>query len=212
MKKREERREEREKTNELLFVFVRNPELGKVKTRLAASVGDKTALAIYKFLLAHTQKVTQHLPCDKAVYYSVNVREHDIWNKNTYQKHQQIGENLGSRMQHAFIDSFNNGYEKVIIIGSDLPDLEERHILEAFQQLNTNDVVLGPAKDGGYYLLGMKKLHPNIFQNKKWGTSSVREETLKDLEKVAVHLLEELNDVDVLEDIENHPSFEQFLK
>jgi hypothetical protein len=212
MKKREERKEKREETHELLFVFVRNPELGKVKTRLAASVGDETALAIYKFLLAHTQKVTQQLPCDKAVYYSVKIREHDIWDKNTYQKHQQTGTHLGSRMQHAFLDSFKNGYEKAVIIGSDLPDLEERHILEAFQQLNTNDVVLGPAKDGGYYLLGMKKLHSDIFQNKKWGTASVREETLKDLEKVAVHLLEELNDVDVLEDIENHPSFEQFLK
>ena len=114
-------------------------------------------------------------------------------------------------MQQAFVNSFADGYEKVVIIGSDLPDLEERHILEAFEQLNTNDVVLGPAKDGGYYLLGMKKLHPQIFQDKKWGTTSVREETLKNLEKVTVHLLEELNDVDVLEDIENHPSFEQFL-
>lgn len=201
----------KKKTNELLFVFVRNPELGKVKTRLAAFVGDETALEIYQFLLEHTKKATQYLPCDKAVYYSINIREQDIWNKNTYQKHLQKGADLGSRMQQAFVNSFADGYEKVVIIGSDLPDLEERHILEAFEQLNTNDVVLGPAKDGGYYLLGMKKLHPQIFQDKKWGTTSVREETLKNLEKVTVHLLEELNDVDVLEDIENHPSFEQFL-
>ncbi|MDG2194394.1 MAG: TIGR04282 family arsenosugar biosynthesis glycosyltransferase [Polaribacter sp.] len=211
MKNNEERKGVPKKTNELLFVFVRNPELGKVKTRLATAVGDKTALTIYKFLLEHTKKTTQHLPCDKAVYYSVNIRERDIWHKNTYQKHLQKGADLGSRMQQAFINSFADGYEKVVIIGSDLPDLEEQHILEAFQQLNTNDVVLGPAKDGGYYLLGMKKLHPNIFQNKKWGTASVRKETLKDLKKVTVHLLEELNDVDVRKDIENHPSFEQFL-
>ena len=115
-------------------------------------------------------------------------------------------------MNNAFVNSFTDGYEKVVILGSDLPDLTEKHILEAFKRLDDNDVVLGPTKDGGYYLLGMKKLQPKIFVNKNWGTASVRKETLKDLENVTVHLLEELNDIDVFEDIENHPDFKQFLK
>ena len=200
------------RAKELLFVFVRNPELGKVKTRLAAAIGNQKALDIYNFLLQHTKQVTQNLPFDKAVYYSVKVRENDLWNKESYQKHQQQGADLGTRMHHAFMNSFADGYEKVVIIGSDLPDLESHHILEAFQRLDSNDVVLGPAKDGGYYLLGMKRLQANIFQNKSWGTASVREETLKNLENVAVHLLAELNDVDLLEDIENRTDFEQFLK
>ncbi len=131
---------------------------------------------------------------------------------NTYQKHQQKGEDLGIRMQNAFQDSFDTGYEKVLIVGSDLYDLTPNHINNAFEKLNTNDVVIGPAEDGGYYLLGMKKLQPNIFKNKEWGTSTVRKDTLKDLQKVTVHLLEELNDVDVIEDIENHAAFQQFLK
>jgi rSAM/selenodomain-associated transferase 1 len=196
----------------LLLIFTRNPELGKAKTRLAKSVGDETALEIYKFLLDKTKEVTQNISCDKAVYYSVKVRDNDIWDTNIYQKHQQKGEDLGIRMQNAFKNSFDAGYEKVMIVGSDLFDLTPNHINQAFDKLNTNDVLIGPAEDGGYYLLGMKKLQPNIFQNKEWGTSTVRKDTLNDLQKVTVHLLDELNDVDVIEDIENHEAFQQFLK
>ncbi|CAM1351830.1 TIGR04282 family arsenosugar biosynthesis glycosyltransferase [Tenacibaculum crassostreae] len=195
----------------LLLIFTRNPELGKVKTRLAKTVGDKAALNIYTFLLHHTKEVTQNLSCDKAVYYSVKVREKDIWDATTYQKHQQQGESLGMRMQNAFQQAFDNSYEKVLIIGSDLYDLQEKHITEAFEKLHTNEVVIGPAEDGGYYLLGMKKLHPTIFQNKEWGTSTVREDTLNDLQNESVHLLETLNDVDVFEDIKDNPVFDQFL-
>ncbi|MGG6229505.1 TIGR04282 family arsenosugar biosynthesis glycosyltransferase [Tenacibaculum sp. SDUM215027] len=201
----------RAQSRNLLLIFTRNPELGKVKTRLAKTIGDEAALDIYKFLLEHTKQVTQNLSCDKAVYYSVKVRENDIWSEEFYQKHPQKGDDLGERMHNAFQDSFSEGYEKVIIIGSDLPDLTSEHINEAFEKLNSNDVVIGPAEDGGYYLLGMKKPHPNIFKNKDWGTASVRQDTLNDLKKVTVHLLETLNDVDVFDDIKNNPIFNQFL-
>ena len=73
------------RAKELLFVFVRNPELGKVKTRLAVTIGNQKALDIYIFLLQHTKQVTQNLPCDKAVYYSVKVKENDFWNEDSYQ-------------------------------------------------------------------------------------------------------------------------------
>ena len=196
----------------LLLIFTRNPELGKAKTRLAKTVGNETALAIYKFLLDKTKDVTANLSCDKAVYYSVKIRDNDIWDKETYQKHQQKGDDLGIRMQNAFQNSYDKNYDKVLIIGSDLYDLTPEVIEDAFTKLNTNDVVIGPAEDGGYYLLGMKKLQPSIFLNKEWGTPSVRKDTLSDLQKVTVHLLEELNDIDVFEDIENHSAFQQFLK
>ncbi|MEX6626910.1 TIGR04282 family arsenosugar biosynthesis glycosyltransferase [Tenacibaculum salmonis] len=195
----------------ILLIFTRNPELGKTKTRLAKTVGDETALTIYKFLLAKTNEITANLNCDKAVYYSVKIRDNDIWDTKIYQKHQQKGENLGIRMENAFKNSFDEKYEKVLIIGSDLYDLSEEIIENAFDKLNSNDVVIGPAEDGGYYLLGMKTLHPNVFQNKAWGTETVRKDTLNDLQKVNVHLLKELNDVDVFEDIENHSAFQQFL-
>ncbi|MEN8913390.1 MAG: TIGR04282 family arsenosugar biosynthesis glycosyltransferase [Polaribacter sp.] len=195
----------------LLLIFTRNPELGKVKTRLAKTIGAEKALAIYKFLLAHTKKVTENIACDKAVYYSVKVREDDLWNGEIYQKKQQLGEDLGIRMQNAFQDAFANGYEKVLIVGSDLIDLSEEIIEKGFLQLASNDVVIGPAEDGGYYLLGMKSVHPNVFKNKNWGTSTVREETLNDLKDKKVHLLNELNDSDVLDDIKEHPAFQHFL-
>ncbi len=199
------------KSKNLLLIFTRNPELGKVKTRLAKTIGDEAALDIYKYLLNHTKQVTQNLSCDKAVYYSVKVRENDIWDAPVYQKHQQEGSDLGTRMYNAFQQAFSSGYEKIVIIGSDLPDITSKHINEAFEKLNSNDVVIGPAEDGGYYLLGMKKLHATVFQHKNWGTSTVRKDTLNDLQNETVHLLETLNDVDVFDDIKNIPIFNQFL-
>ena len=196
----------------LLIIFTRNPVLGKVKTRLAKTVGDKTALDIYHFLLQKTKEVTNKISCDKKVYYSEKIIEDDLWDQSIYQKREQYGNDLGEKMKNAFNDGFKNNYEKIIVIGSDLFDLESSHINEAFKKLNHNNVVIGPALDGGYYLIGLKKLHPKIFQNKNWGTSSVRKETLKNLEKVDVHLLPMLNDVDVIEDIKNHSAFTKFLK
>ena len=196
----------------LLLVFTRNPELGKVKTRLAKTVGNATALKIYIFLLERTRDIAVKVAADKAVYYSVKVRENDIWDASIFQKHQQVGEDLGIRMLHAFKNGFKAGYEKVMIIGSDLYDLTAETIENAFIALENNEVVIGPAEDGGYYLLGMNSLEEKIFKNKDWGTETVRKDTLEDLKDKKVFLLGELNDVDVFEDIEHHPAFQTFLK
>tara|TARA_R110002073_G_scaffold89852_6_gene212505 strand:- start:24482 stop:25090 length:609 start_codon:yes stop_codon:yes gene_type:complete len=196
----------------LLIIFTRNPELGKVKTRLAKSVGDQTALEIYQFLLNKTKEVTQGLACDKAIFYSEEITQNDIWDRNLYKKYVQFGSDLGGKMESAFKVGFEKNYKKILIIGSDLYDLEASYINEAFEKLDSSDVVIGPALDGGYYLIGLKKVTPKIFKNKNWGTSSVRKETMKDLEEVDVHLLPILNDVDIIEDIEHHPAFTKFLK
>lgn len=188
----------------LIITFTRNPELGKVKTRLAKTIGNPSALTIYKKLLKHTESILRPLTCDKAVYYSVKIRENDIWDSNIYQKHQQNGEDLGERMANAFKNGFKSEYQKIIIVGSDLYDLKTEHINQAFEVLKNNDVVLGPAEDGGYYLLGMKKFHAKLFQNKNWGTSSVLKETLDNLEQENVFLLDTLNDIDVYSDIEKY--------
>ena len=129
-----------------------------------------------------------------------------------FQKHQQVGEDLGIRMLHAFKNGFKAGYEKVMIIGSDLYDLTAETIENAFIALENNEVVIGPAEDGGYYLLGMNSLEEKVFKNKDWGTETVRKDTLEDLKDKKVFLLGELNDVDVFEDIEHHPAFQIFLK
>ncbi len=197
--------------SKLVIIFVRNPELGKVKTRLAKTIGDASALEIYKLLLNHTETTVHNLDCDKAIYYSEEIKDIDIWDASIYQKHLQKGNDLGERMQNAFEQAFNNNYDKVVIVGSDLYDLRASHIEEAFECLDQNDAVLGPAEDGGYYLLGQKVLNTRIFLNKSWGTSSVLAATLCDLEHKSVHLLEKLNDIDTFEDLKNNSELKQLL-
>lgn len=199
-------------SKDLVMVFTRNPELGKVKTRLAKTIGDTAALKVYEYLLNHTHHTLLQLNIDKAVYYSVAVRDNDLWNATHFQKHLQQGDDLGIRMQHAFETAFKANYDKVIIIGSDLLDLKAAHIQDALDALNTNDVVIGPAYDGGYYLMGMTNLHPAVFQNKNWGTDSVFQDTMRDLQNLDVHLLDELNDIDTFDDFKVYPELKQLIE
>lgn len=192
-------------TDKALIIFTRNPELGKVKTRLAKTIGQENALKIYNLLLDHTEQVASEIEASRTVYYSIAISNNDIWQDQLYKKLLQHGNTLGKRMHNAFCEQFNDGFTKVVIIGSDLPDLNKSIIDQAYDALNTCDVVLGPATDGGYYLLGMKTPLNQIFQNKTWGTSTVLEETLKDLKEYSVSLLEELNDIDTFEDLKQYP-------
>ena len=196
----------------LILVFVRNPELGKVKTRLAKTIGDKDALKIYTILLQHTESVLHKVSSDKVVYYSEEIQSNDLWDNALYQKKLQKGADLGARMQNAFETAFKDTYEKVVIVGSDLFDLNPNHIKEAFTALENHEVVLGPSLDGGYYLLGMKKMNPTVFKNKQWGTDSVLESTLKNLNQQNVKLLEALNDIDTFEDLEAQPELLKKIK
>ena len=199
-------------SNNLLLIFTRNPELGKGKRRLAATVGDEAALDIYKFLLSHTVTITKNLYTEKEVYYSEEIWENDIWDNQKFGKKLQVGEDLGIRMANAFQEGFQNEYQKIIIIGSDMLDLSQEDLENAFKSLEKNDFVVGPAEDGGYYLLGMKKFMPALFKNKTWGTETVLKDTLADLENETTALLETKNDVDYYEDIKDIEAFEPFLK
>ncbi len=196
----------------LLIIFTRNPELGKVKTRLADTIGDDSALEIYKFLLKHTVSITEKLNVTKQVHYSVKVRENDIWNNTVYNKIQQFGEGLGERMKYAFQLGFNDGFENIILIGSDMYDLSQHDLEKAFKALNNHNFVLGPAEDGGYYLLGMKKMKSQLFQNKEWGSNIVLEETLNDLKNESLHLLPTLNDIDFFKDVKGIEVFQQVIR
>ncbi len=194
-----------------LIIFTRNPELGKGKRRLAATVGDEKALEIYKFLLEHTRSITKNIYGIKQVWYSEQVHENDDWDNLVYEKYAQQGDDLGERMKHAFEKALER-HESVIIIGSDMYDLSALEIDEAFKKLNEHDAVIGPATDGGYYLLGFKNSIPKgIFENKEWGTETVLQETLSDLDKVDYVILEERNDVDTEDDIKDHPDFQLLL-
>lgn len=189
------------RNNERLIIFYKNPELGKVKTRLAATVGEEMAFAVYLRLVAHTREVVSAVPADKVVYYAQAIDFEDQW-KNV-EKAIQKGADLGERMLHAFQESFALGYQSVCIIGTDCWQLEQKHVQEAFQQLHTHDVVIGPAIDGGYYLLGMKQLHVSLFQNKVWSSDAVFEQTRQDIKSLHLrdHLLPPLSDVDEEKDL-----------
>ena len=193
-----------------LIVFTRNPELGKCKTRLAATIGDKSALDVYRFLLDHTVKITSPLSADVYVYYSEKIREIDIWDTSIFRKKQQQGLDLGAKMQHAFTEVFGMGYQKAIIIGSDMYDISTQDLEDAFLRLEKNNFVVGPAQDGGYYLLGMKQLKTSLFKNKKWGTTTVLSDTLQNLTLEKVSILPEKNDVDYFEDIRDIEVFKKF--
>jgi len=185
-----------------LLIFTRNPELGKVKTRLAKTIGNEKALNVYKDLLLHTRNETYAIDCDKFVFYDTTIIEDDIWSPAFYQKKRQATGDLGQRMHQAFVTLFEMGYKNCIIVGSDLFDLKAVVIETAFKKLLDHDVAIGPAEDGGYYLLGLKKDMPSIFKNKDWGTATVFEMTMKDLENHKVGFLDTLNDIDTFEDLE----------
>jgi len=193
-----------------LIIFTRNPELGKCKTRLAKTIGDQSALDVYKYLLVHTATVSKGVDADRFVFYSEAIQTNDIWYNKNFNKKLQRGSDLGERMQNAFQELFDLGYKNVIIIGSDLLDLNANTISEAFQLLENNDVVIGPATDGGYYLLGLKTIHKNIFKNKNWGTETVRNDTLSDLKNSTVAMLKELNDIDTFENMKHYTELKPF--
>lgn len=188
--------------SDALILFVRKPELGKVKTRIAATEGDKAALAIYKKLLGHTRDITTSLTCTKYVFYAGAIEQDDFWSGD-YHKDLQENAELGQRMQQAFEKTFRKGHHRVCIIGSDCYELTTAHIEEAFEKLSSYDVVLGPAKDGGYYLLGMKGGLKAVFENVQWSTEEVLKQTLEQIcrQGYSYTLLEALNDVDTIEDV-----------
>ena len=184
----------------LLIIFVKNIKLGKVKTRLAKTIGDEAAFEIYKELVAITEKATATLDFDKAIYFSDTIVD-TKW-KNT-EKKVQFGVDLGARMQNAFVDGFILGYESIVLIGSDLPEISKDIILKAFDDLQNSDTVFGPAQDGGYYLIGMNTIHNTVFENKPWSQPNLLEVTLAELKQNRTNfsLLETLNDIDTYEDL-----------
>lgn len=193
-------------TTDALLLFVRNPELGKVKTRLAAGVGDQRALAIYLELLNHTRKVAQAVSARRVLYYSHFIDEEDGWPASAFEKRLQPQvPDLGVRMHSAFQETFTFA-QKAVIIGSDCPLLHEEHIKKAFSLLDEHNFVLGPAMDGGYYLLGMRQSSPELFSDMPWSTEQVADLTRVRMKKQGgtIGELPELPDIDYAEDWERY--------
>ncbi len=187
----------------LLLLFLREPVKGKVKTRLAAGLGDTEALAIYTRLLTHTMRESASLDVHKQAWYADAPVVNDVASSFGFEQRHQRGNDLGERMNNAFDKGFAEGYSPVIIIGSDLPGMHAQLLSEAFTALHTHDTVLGPTVDGGYYLLGLNAPLPALFQHKQWSTSTVFSDSASDLvmHGRTCHLLPILRDVDTVEDL-----------
>ena len=192
-------------TPELLIIFVRNPIPGKVKTRLAKTIGHDKALEVYNELVAHTHAVAKKISFDKAVFYSDEIIQDDVFDLKSFQKYDQEGSDLGKRMLNAFKLAFGKRYRRVVIIGSDSFEISPKIIKQAFDELAYNNFVIGPSHDGGYYLLGMSALHVSLFKNKRWSHDEVLQDTLIDIRNMngSYKLLKELIDVDTEEDLHN---------
>ena len=190
---------------EQLLVFARHPALGQVKTRLAHRVGPQEALRVYRELLAHTRAAADGVDVAKTLWLAgeplATGSEFDDW--AGFEQRPQPAGDLGQRMHHAFAAAFAAGATAVVIVGTDCPELTPAHLRAAFQLLATHAVVVGPALDGGYYLLGMKLLHPDFFSNKPWSTDAVLAATLADANRLGLSVaqLAVLSDVDTAEDL-----------
>lgn len=183
-----------------LIIMIKNPVLGRAKTRIAATAGEEEALRIYNQLLAHTRAVTGVTEVDKYLYYS-DYLEDDEWSDEIYNKRVQSKGDLGERLRTAFSE-LSDDYEKILVIGSDCAEINSTHIETAADTLNKFDLVIGPVYDGGYYLLGSKGYHPELFADIVWSTDGVTAQTLEkaELKGLSHHKIQMLHDIDYHKD------------
>jgi hypothetical protein len=186
----------------VLIVFQKNEILGKVKTRLAASIGNEKALEVYQLLIQHTYSILHQTDVKCMVFYSDYIPE--TKSNLDFDYRLQFGSDLGERMKNAFATVFIEGFDQAVIIGTDCAELNLDHLKQAFLKLKQYDTVIGPALDGGYYLLGMNSLIPELFSNISWSSDQVLQQSISKLKLLnrSVTLLESLSDIDRIEDLE----------
>jgi len=193
---------------ETLILFARFPESGKVKTRLIPSLGAEGAAREHRLMVEHT--VTQARLWQQAsggrvclAYSGGKVAQWRAWLGNDFNLLAQTPQDLGAKLIHAVGWAFAQGAQRVVVVGSDCPKLRPRHIQKAFSALETKDLVLGPAHDGGYYLIGQRFLEPGLFTQVPWSTSRVFSQTQKNAKALRwrTAVLETLSDVDTPRDL-----------
>jgi hypothetical protein len=189
----------------LLIIFTRNPIPGKVKTRLAATIGDEKAIEVYEILRRHTADITERVKAKRTIYFSSFIPSSDILLSGETTAQLQRGSDLGERMHHALSSGFKTGARKIVLIGTDCLELSTEILEEAFSALEDSDTVIGPAKDGGFYLIGMKKAIPELFSEREWSNPDVLQESIDILlrRNISFRQLRELSDIDTFEDLKN---------
>lgn len=189
----------------VLIVFVKNPVLGQVKSRLASSVGEERALRIYQALVSRiADEVRQLKDIAVAVYYSAHLLEDNRWPSHAHCFVQSEGD-IGRRMCEAIREQLRT-HRRVVLVGTDIAGLTASVLRRSFDLLDAADVVLGPTYDGGYYLIGMKTLDDSIFEGIPWSTEEVFIETTKriQLAELVYDLTDRLSDIDYEEDWLEH--------
>lgn len=187
--------------------MMKYPDPGKVKMRLAQSIGEEAATDLYRAFIQDTITTVQSLdiPYHIAVHPPDSQYQFSQWFGLPNRIFRQIGMNLGERLQNCFETMFKKKYQQVIAIASDSPDLPVEILQEAVSSLQTNDVVIGPASDGGYYLIGFshESFTPEVFVDISWSTETVLRETLERIKekKRRVQILSEWGDIDTKKDL-----------
>jgi hypothetical protein len=187
------------------LVFVRAPVAGRVKTRLAAALGAEGALLIYRRLAEHALREARAMGGEVRVHFTPADAETEVraWLGEGPRYRPQSAGDLGARMESAFRAAFDEGADRVIIIGSDLPELSAALLRRAFDALESHPAVIGPARDGGYYLLGMRTMIEGVFDGMPWSTDEVLARTLERLRAAGIEpaVLDTLTDVDEVADL-----------
>lgn len=188
-----------------LIIFIKNPQPGKVKTRLAATLGDGMALRIYTALLERIRQGTEPLPVAKYLFYSDFIEKNDEWLPTHFTKKIQHSGGLGERMSSAFAEVLEQ-HGRAVIVGSDVPGITPSIINEALEKLADHDFTIGGTDDGGYYLLGMNAFEPAVFEGIEWSTATVFSQTMEAIARLGktCHQLPVLPDIDYEEDWIKH--------
>jgi len=189
---------------ECVLFYVKYPENGQTKTRLAEDIGDDHALELYRCFILDMLNMFAKVPQQVCVCYSPEDAEQSFkaWLGESYLYFPQQGGDLGERMKNSFQQAFQYGIEKAAVIGGDLPDLPDHIVVKAFKELHSFDAVIGPVVDGGYYLLGFchDTFIPEVFEDITWSTASVFNQTLKKIQQAGLtfSILPEWRDIDNL--------------
>ncbi len=194
--------------SEQLIIFTRYPEPGKAKTRLIPVLGKEGAANLHRLMAQRTIATSLVLQNSRqlsvAIHYTGSSQQLiQDWLGTDMIYHQQSDGDLGARMSAALQKSLDFGIDKVVIIGTDCPKLKPEIIAKAFDELSEQDLVLGPAQDGGYYLIGLRRRIPKLFDGIKWGTDEVFADTLAIAQKLGLNIavLPILADIDRPEDL-----------
>ncbi len=192
------------KNKNALIIIAKYPETGFVKTRLNGFMPDEKILELYKYLLEQTIHKLREIPgVDTYIAYAPEHVE-EYFSRFRTGLIRLSAYDLGLNMSHSFDVIFRKGYQKAALVGADIQDLSASIILHAFDLLSDNDLVYGPAEDGGYYLVGMRKLIKEVFEDVPWSSDQTLKRSLEQANKAGctVGYTEILSDIDTIEDVE----------